>query len=158
MTVNSQSSWGSTALGNASFKPKLKTWNVRHDAFHSAIYLPDCLHPLSHAVIVHSLLDLLISAAENPSASTSPSTPSSPSPYSRANTNLHNPPPPPPPAPYKSDQLMRLKIAMRENEHPPRSRTPLLTDSPRESPVNLNMNIGRNEGTVRFLFGPNGGV
>ncbi|THH20115.1 hypothetical protein EW146_g1210 [Bondarzewia mesenterica] len=43
--------------------------------------------------IAHSLLDLLIAAAENPSASTSPSTPSSPSPYtSTRSAVLHHPP------------------------------------------------------------------
>lgn len=61
------------------------------------------------------------------------------------------------PAPHTSDQLMRLKIAMRENEHPPRSRTPILADGYHDSPDGADA-IGRNEGTVRFLFGPNSGA
>ncbi|KAI0056095.1 cyclin-like protein [Artomyces pyxidatus] len=103
--------------------------------------------------ISHHLLDLLISSVENPSANTSPSTPASPSPHL---SRTHVPSLPQMVLPYKSDQLMRLKIAMRETEHPPRSRTPLMGDSPRE-PDGPNTFLGRNEGTVRFLFGPNGG-
>ncbi|PFH54113.1 hypothetical protein AMATHDRAFT_136094 [Amanita thiersii Skay4041] len=113
--------------------------------------------------IAHIILDLLIQACQNPSANTSPSTPSSPSPHlgsssssylhpSRAGT--HQPPLPPP---YKPDQLIRLKIAMRENEHPPRARQPLGSSDPSAlysgDDVAL---LGRNEGTVRFLFGPPG--
>ena len=52
---------------------------------------------------------------------------------------------------------MRLKIAMRENEHPPRSRTPILVDGYHDFPDGADA-IGRNEGTVRFLFGPNSGA
>ena len=51
---------------------------------------------------------------------------------------------------------MRLKIAMRENEHSPRSRTPVLGDGYHDSPDGADA-IGRNEGTVRFLFGPHSG-
>lgn len=61
------------------------------------------------------------------------------------------------PAPHTSDQLMRLKIAMRENEHTPRSRTPILGDGYHDFPDGADA-IGRNEGTVRFLFGPNSGA
>jgi len=43
---------------------------------------------------------------------------------------------------------------MRETEHPPRSRTPLLMGSPRDGQIGHHV-LGRNEGTVRFLFGPN---
>jgi CTD kinase subunit beta len=63
----------------------------------------------------------------------------------------------PPPVPYKADQLIRLKIAMRETEHPPRPRQPLGSADPSalyggdDIPL-----LGRNEGTVRFLFGPPG--
>jgi len=102
--------------------------------------------------ISHALLDLLISQIQNPSANTTPNTPSSPSPHiSRAALHIAAP------ASHTSDQLMRLKIAMRETEHPPRSRTPLLADGSHDSPDGADA-IGRNEGTVRFLFGPNGGV
>ena len=51
---------------------------------------------------------------------------------------------------------MRLKIAMRENEHSPRSRTPVLGDGYHDSPDGADA-IGRNEGTVRFLFRPHSG-
>lgn len=102
--------------------------------------------------ISHALLDLLISQTQNPSASTTPNTPSSPSPHiSRAAMQVAAP------APHTSDQLMRLKIAMRENEHPARSRTPILVDGYHDFPDGADA-IGRNEGTVRFLFGPNSGA
>jgi CTD kinase subunit beta len=102
--------------------------------------------------ISHALLDLLISQTQNPSASTTPNTPSSPSPHiSRAAMHIAAP------APHTSDQLMRLKIAMRENEHPARSRSPILGDGYHDSPDGADA-IGRNEGTVRFLFGPNSGA
>jgi hypothetical protein len=108
--------------------------------------------------IAHSIIDLLLQVAQNPSANTSPSTPSSPSPH---------PSPRNPPLsahhshftsmPYKADQLIRLKIVMRESEHPPRPRQPLGSADPSafyggdEAAL-----LGRNEGTVRFLFGPPG--
>ena len=47
---------------------------------------------------------------------------------------------------------MRLKIAMRETEHPPRVR-----DSPNWDDFEADVDaaaLGRNEGTVRFLFAP----
>ena len=108
---------------------------------------------LFHLAISHALLDLLISQTQNPSASTTPNTPSSPSPHiSRAAAALHIAAP----SPHTSDQLMRLKIVMRETEHPARSRTPVLGDGYHD-PDGSDA-IGRNEGTVRFLFGPNGGA
>lgn len=60
-----------------------------------------------------------------------------------------------PPVPYKADQLMRLKIVMRETEHQPRPRQPLGTQDPSAlyGGDEASM-LGRNEGTVRFLFGP----
>lgn len=104
------------------------------------------------SAISHALLDLLISQTQNPSASTTPNTPSSPSPHiSRAAMHIAAP------ASHTSDQLMRLKIAMRENEHPPRSRTQILGDGYHNFPDGSDA-IGRNEGTVRFLFGPNSGA
>ncbi|KAG6890592.1 hypothetical protein C0995_006568 [Termitomyces sp. Mi166 len=111
-------------------------------------------------VIAHTIIDLL-AATQNPSANTSPSTPSSPSPHlSMRNQfdkqqNLSQPVT----SPYNSDQLIRLKISMRETEHPPRQRQPLGNADPSAlyggDDVNL---LGRNEGTVRFLFGPPGVV
>ncbi|KAH9980355.1 cyclin-like protein [Lactifluus volemus] len=102
--------------------------------------------------ISHALLDLLISQTQNPSANTTPNTPSSPSPHgSRAALQVSAP------VSYTLDQLMRLKIAMRENEHRPRSRTPVLGDAYHDFPDGADA-IGRNEGTVRFLFGPHGGA
>lgn len=115
-----------------------------------------CLYLLNwyifFAAISHALLDLLISQTQNPSASTTPNTPSSPSPHiSRAALHIAAP------ASHTSDQLMRLKIAMRETEHPPRSRTPILGDASHDFPDGADA-IGRNEGTVRFLFGPHVGT
>jgi len=115
--------------------------------------------------IAHTILDLFIHVAQNPSANTSPSTPSSPSPHLPTSSSsphfhpsrsasTHHPPPLPP---YKTDQLIRLKIVMRETEHPPRPRQPLGSADPSAlysgDDVAL---LGRNEGTVRFLFGPPG--
>ncbi|KAF8073747.1 cyclin-like protein [Lyophyllum atratum] len=111
-------------------------------------------------VIAHSVIDLLLATTQNTSANTSPSTPSSPSPnlsarhqYERHGHALSVP------SPYNSDQLIRLKIVMRETEHPPRPRQPLGNADPSAlyggDDVPL---LGRNEGTVRFLFGPVGVV
>lgn len=100
----------------------------------------------------HTILDLLIQYTQNPSANTSPSTPSSPSPHLSARDRqasqqqLQSP--------YKPDQLIRLKIAMRETEHPPRRRKPL--DGLDPSALYNSNSIGQNEGTVRFLFSPPG--
>ncbi|KIM56491.1 hypothetical protein SCLCIDRAFT_1220290 [Scleroderma citrinum Foug A] len=111
--------------------------------------------------IVHVLIDLLMQAAQNPSANTSPRTPSSPSPHPSPRSQ-HYPssgPPHLPPIPYKSEQLLQLKIAMRENEHPSRPPRPLSGSDPiamfSGNEVAL---LGKNEGTVRFLFGPPGVV
>lgn len=111
--------------------------------------------------IAHAIIDLLIQAAQNPSTSTSPRTPASPSPHpsprnqhSSSSSNV-----PILPVPYKADQLMKLKIVMRETEHTPRPRQPLGSSDPSAlyggDEVAL---LGRNEGTVRFLFGPGSGV
>jgi len=100
--------------------------------------------------IAHSIIDLLNQAVQNPTANTSPTTPSSPHP-SRIQPNPA-PAVQPPPPPYKADQLMRLKISMRESEYPPRKRQSaalgaLHADSEAAA-------FGRNDGTVRFLFTP----
>ncbi|KZT25400.1 hypothetical protein NEOLEDRAFT_1133774 [Neolentinus lepideus HHB14362 ss-1] len=103
--------------------------------------------------IAHQTIDLLISHAQNPLASTSPSTPSSPS--SHHLSHISHPPninSQPIPTPYKPDQLIRLKIHMRETEHPARPRVALAKGG--EAGTGL---LGRNEGTVRFLFGPEEG-
>lgn len=97
--------------------------------------------------IAHPIIDLLMQGGQN-AANTSPSTPSSPHPM----RNPHSSNPQPQPVPYKPDQLMRLKIAMREVEHPPRPREPLwLGEMQAEEDA---MMLGRNDGTVRFLFAP----
>lgn len=125
--------------------------------------------------ICHYLLDLLIQAAANPSATASPSTPSSPSPYAYS---PRAPPAPgthplhaiqnqhvninavqPPPMPFKHDMLMRLKIHLRENEHPARPRESdgiVSGDDAREvlEKSGDTSGLGKNEGTVRFIFGP----
>ncbi|KAF9013220.1 cyclin-like protein [Cyathus striatus] len=105
--------------------------------------------------IAHQIIDLLIQNIQSPSANTSPSTPSSPAPHlSHRDRTLQ---PQHPTSPYKSDQLIRLKIAMRETEHPPRPRQPLGTADPSALYSGEDNNLlGRNEGTVRFLFGPPG--
>lgn len=114
--------------------------------------------------ICHHLLDLLIHAAQNPSATTSPSTPSSPSPHNHASPRphpshpshpahpLHHVPVNPPPVPYKHDALMRLKIHLRETEHPARPREP--PGAGRDASDADTAGLGKNEGTVRFMFGP----
>ncbi|KII90962.1 hypothetical protein PLICRDRAFT_551362 [Plicaturopsis crispa FD-325 SS-3] len=100
--------------------------------------------------IAHCVIDLLIQAAENTSVDTSPRTPSSPGPHPAPRAPLA-----PPPAPYKADQLIRLKIAMREHEHLARPRQPLGNADPSALYGGDNVAMaGRNEGTVRFLFGP----
>ncbi|KAI0070261.1 cyclin-like protein [Panus rudis PR-1116 ss-1] len=110
--------------------------------------------------IAHAIIDLLIQASQNPLANTSPSTPSSPHPSrlsshpSASSLSFGNSKNEPPPVPYKPDQLMRLKIVMRETEHPPRQReSAALGEVKAETEAAM---LGRNEGTVRFLFGPPG--
>lgn len=110
-------------------------------------------------VIAHAILDLLIQAAQNPSANTSPRTPSSPSPHpSPRGSHISSALPQQPLiVPYKADQLIRLKIVMRETEHPPRPRQPLGNADPSALYSGDDSSLlGRNEGTVRFLFGPPG--
>ncbi|EKM51903.1 uncharacterized protein PHACADRAFT_262307 [Phanerochaete carnosa HHB-10118-sp] len=100
--------------------------------------------------IAHSIIDLLMQGGQNSTANTSPSTPSSPHPLRTPHSSTAHSLPQT--VPYKSDQLMRLKIAMREVEHPPRPRDPLwLGEMQAEEDA---MMLGRNEGTVRFLFAP----
>jgi len=108
--------------------------------------------------IAHAIIDLLIQVAQNPSTNTSPRTPASPSPnpsrnqhISPANLSIQQP------IPYKADQLMKLKIVMRETEYPPRPRQPLGSVDPSALYGGDDAALlGRNEGTVRFLFGPPG--
>lgn len=103
--------------------------------------------------IAHNLIDLLIQGAQNP-VNASPRTPSSPHPARSA--TAANPPTLPPLTPYKPDQLMRLKIVMRESEHASRPRESMgLGEARAEAEASL---LGRNEGTVRFLFAPPGMV
>ncbi|TFK74848.1 cyclin-like protein [Pluteus cervinus] len=108
--------------------------------------------------IAHTLLDLMIQGMQNSSANTSPSTPSSPHPHS-SSRNIHAHAAQLPPAPYNADQLIRLKIAMREHEHTPRVRQPLGNADPTAVYAGEDSStFGRNEGTVRFLFAPQGVV
>jgi len=100
----------------------------------------------------HTILDLLIQYTQNPSANTSPSTPSSPSRHLSARDRHVSQQQSQ--YPYKPDQLIRLKIAMRETEHPPRRRKPLDGSDP--SALYNSNSLGQNEGTVRFLFFPPG--
>ena len=108
------------------------------------------LNFISNADFAHTFLDLLLQFTQSTStsASTSPSTPSSPSPHlSNRERQLHTAQ-----HPYKADQLIRLKIAMRETEHAPRRRKPLGNSDP--SALYSSEKLGQNEGTVRFLFFP----
>ncbi|KAF9468487.1 cyclin-like protein [Collybia nuda] len=107
--------------------------------------------------IAHTIIDILIQGAQSPSASTSPSTPSSPTPH--PSRNMHIPPVASQlPTPFNADQLIRLKITMRETEHPPRVRHPLGSVDPSALyGKDGTLQVGRNnDGTVRFLFGPPG--
>lgn len=120
----------------------------------SHVYIPLINRPIE---IAHTLLDLIIQFVQNPSASTSPSTPSSPSPHLTRHPSQH-PHANQAQSPYNADQLIRLKIALRETERPPRQRPSLgMIDA---NYINLwfrdDPNLGRNEGTVRFLFTPQG--
>lgn len=144
----------------------LSDHGVWEDQFHVVvqdleghIYLP-VLVPYSRKLpdIAHTLLDLMIQGMQNSSANTSPSTPSSPHPHS-SSRNIHAHAAQLPPAPYNADQLIRLKIAMREHEHTPRVRQPLGNADPTAVYAGEDSStFGRNEGTVRFLFAPQGVV
>ncbi|KAI0731920.1 cyclin-like protein [Fomitopsis betulina] len=97
--------------------------------------------------VAFAVIDLLIGASQTHQPNTSPTTPSSPSPHlSRAQVTANAVPPS---LPYSTDQLIRLKIVMRHSEHPPRARASLADEAEHEASL-----LGRNEGTVRFLFGP----
>ncbi|KAJ7134719.1 cyclin-like protein [Mycena epipterygia] len=107
--------------------------------------------------IAHTIIDLLIQGAQSQTLNTSPRTPSSPSPHPSPRTPHPLIEPQLPSIPYNADQLIRLKIVMRQTEHPQRARQPLGNADPSAlysgDDVAL---LGRNEGTVRFLFGPPG--
>ncbi|KAJ7095790.1 cyclin-like protein [Mycena belliarum] len=107
--------------------------------------------------IAHLVIDLLIQGAQSQTLNTSPRTPSSPSPHPSPRVPHPLVEPQIPATPYNADHLMRLKIVMRQTEHPPRARQPLGNADPSAlysgDDVAL---LGRNEGTVRFLFGPPG--
>ena len=95
---------------------------------------------------------------QNPLANTSPSTPSSPSPHPSArHPHLPNVAQPVS-APYNPDQLIRLKIIMRESEHPPRPRQPVGSADPKAVYGGEDFQLlASDKGTFRFLFGPPGG-
>lgn len=99
------------------------------------------------------MVDLLIQGAQT-TANTSPATPSSPSPNPSPRNGYLSLAQSTPTNPYKTDQLIRLKIAMRESDHDPRPRESW-QDPDSSSSVGREV-IGRNEGTVRFLFEPPG--
>ncbi|KAG8955834.1 hypothetical protein FRC04_006280 [Tulasnella sp. 424] len=128
--------------------------------------------------IVHILIDLLQTMSSNfpSSVNASPNTPSSPSPYSYHPFNPNNLPqssiPFSPSASAasllsSSTSLTRLKIALKEREHEPRERMPLSQTDPTAGltpgsgdgevvSAGGGAGLGKNEGTVRFLFGPPG--
>ncbi|KZV84011.1 cyclin-like protein, partial [Exidia glandulosa HHB12029] len=83
--------------------------------------------------ICHMLMDLFLLYAGGPSTSPAMSTPASP--------------PAPWTAPTAADKLTRLKVAMRETDHEPRPRQSRKTTGLQD------LELGKNEGTVRFLFG-----
>lgn len=110
--------------------------------------------------IAHEIVDLIMQASHiSTSANTSPSTPQSPSTNNPPSRHSHfmNPNQV---VPYKQDQLMRLKIFMRESEHPSRpkhivdSSSSVLLASSKEDSASPAATIGQNVGTVRYLFGP----
>ncbi|KAJ7644211.1 cyclin-like protein [Roridomyces roridus] len=107
--------------------------------------------------IAHTLIDLLVQGSQSQTQNTSPRTPSSPSPNPSPRTPHPSTESQSPSDPFDADKLIRLKIVMRQTEHPPRVRQPLGTADPSAlysgDDVGL---LGRNEGTVRFLFGPPG--
>ncbi|KAH7878081.1 cyclin-like protein [Lentinula edodes] len=103
--------------------------------------------------IAHVMVDLLIQRAQT-TANTSPATPSSPSPHPSPRNAYLSSIQSNPTNPFNTDQLIRLKIAMRESDHDPRPRESW-QDPDSASAVGREV-IGRNEGTVRFLFEPPG--
>ncbi|KAJ3570098.1 hypothetical protein NP233_g4627 [Leucocoprinus birnbaumii] len=72
--------------------------------------------------ITQTLLDLIIQFVQNPSLSTSPSTPSSPSPHLPHHSSHQHSHTNPAQPPYNYEQVIRMKIALRETEHPARRR------------------------------------
>ncbi|KAJ7505238.1 cyclin-like protein [Mycena galericulata] len=80
--------------------------------------------------IAHTVIDLLIQGAQSQTVNTSPRTPSSPSPHPSPRTPHPLTEPQLPSIPYSADQLIRLKIVMRQTEHTPRTRQPLGTADP----------------------------
>ncbi|KAF9245271.1 cyclin-like protein [Melanogaster broomeanus] len=123
----------------------------------STLEMPPSHNPMDESARRIATLLQAKGAAQNPSANTSPRTPSSPSPHPSPRTQHYSStgPPQPPQVPYKADQLIRLKIAMRQNEHQPRPLKPLGGSDPSAlySGEDIAL-LGKNEGTVRFLFGP----
>ncbi|RPD62215.1 cyclin-like protein [Lentinus tigrinus ALCF2SS1-7] len=104
--------------------------------------------------IAHEVIDLLISASQTATtANTSPQTPSSPSPHLSRTSAA-----PSVQVPYKADQLIRLKIVMRETEHPPRNRDSVAGGQNIEFDKSTSTFLGRNDKTVRFMFAPPGMV
>ena len=122
-----------------------------------------------YAEICHIVIDLLLHVAQNPSANTSPATPQSPSPHAYASPRPHHFSPHTahahghvqPLAPsrlaqaLKPDALLRLKIHLREHEHPPRVREDIGEDGGGIGVGDVDVTgLGGSEGTVRFKFGP----
>ncbi|TRM64209.1 cyclin-like protein [Schizophyllum amplum] len=101
--------------------------------------------------IAHALIDLLGQGLQNPATKPSPRTPSSPSSAVPAGPGK------PISRQHDADQLLRLKIQLRETEHEARTRNPVGQADPtaghRSDDIAM---LGRNEGTVRFMFGPPG--
>jgi len=114
--------------------------------------------------IVHALLDLLTSFAINAPSSltTSPRTPSSPSAHHLSTFTSHISPNAPSSLAHvlsSTASLTRLKIMLRGIEHEPRERIPASMTDPTADMTSSGDDtegIGKNEGTVRFLFGPPG--
>lgn len=132
--------------GKENFSPKSRT--CKASILQISFFAVTNLLPVE---IAHRLLDLMIQFAQNPSASTSPSTPSSPSPHLSRHPANH-PHVTQAQVPYDADQLLRLKIAIREGEYPPRERASSCDDVT----AVYSSTFGNNEGTMRFLFAPPG--
>ncbi|KAL1727158.1 cyclin-like protein [Schizophyllum commune] len=105
--------------------------------------------------IAHALIDLIGQGLQNPATKPSPRTPSSPSATASTAPGGKLGSVKATPRLYDADQLLRLKIKLRETEHEPRARNPIGRADPtaghRSDDIAM---LGRNEGTVRFMFGP----
>jgi CTD kinase subunit beta len=120
--------------------------------------------------IAHVTMDLLLHESSSSSSThTSPSTPQSPSPYSHSHSHPSPLPvqAPSPSFPHHLDHLTRLKIFMREKDVPRERKRSFEFGTSQgmkdgsgsgDKVIGEAEGLGKNEGTVRFLFGPPGSL